>query len=329
MYKFSDVIGQDQIKTYFRNAIETGNHAHAYIINGEKGSGKKFISRIVAATLQCEKKGTEPCGTCHSCIQAETNNQPDIIYVSHEKPNSIGVDDVREQINSDISIKPYSSENKIYIINEGEKLTPQAQNALLKTLEEPPAYAIFIILTTNIQTILPTIVSRCVVLNMKPLQDELVMRYLMEDLKIPDYKAKLCVSFARGNIGRAKQLSTNDEFDKIREEAIFLMRHVKELEINEMSSAIKKINEYNMSASDYLDIIAVWFRDVLLFKATKDPNALIFKGEIKYIKGAASTSDYEGLETVLEAIEKTKARVRANVNFDLAMELLLLTIKEN
>jgi DNA polymerase-3 subunit delta' len=329
MYKFSDVIGQDQIKTYFKNAIETGNHAHAYIINGENGSGKEFISRIISATLQCEKKGTNPCGECHSCIQAETNNQPDIIYVSHKKPNSIGVDDVREQLNSDIGIKPYSSEYKIYVINEGEKLTTQAQNALLKTLEEPPAYGIIFILTTNIQTILPTIVSRCVVLNMKPVQDDLVNKYLMEDLMIPDYKAKLCVSFARGNIGRAKQLATNDEFDKIREEAIFLMRHVKELEINEMSAAIKKINEYNMSASDYLDIIAVWFRDVLLFKATKDANALIFKGEIKYIKVAAQTSDYEGLETILDAIEKTKARVRANVNFDLAMELLLLTIKEN
>lgn len=329
MYKFSDVIGQGQIKTYFKNAIETGNLAHAYIINGEKGSGKEFISKIVAATLQCERKGQEPCGECHSCIQAQTSNQPDIIYLSHKKPNSIGVDDVREQLNSDIAIKPYSSEYKIYVINEGEKLTIQAQNALLKTLEEPPSYAVIFILTTNIQTILPTITSRCVVLNMKPVQDELVNEFLMKELKVPDYKAKLCVSFARGNIGRAKQLAMNDEFDKIREEAIFLMRHIKDLEINEISSAIKKIGEYNMNTADYLDIIAVWFRDVLLFKATANANTLIFKDEIKHLKKVANTSDYEGLEIILQAIEKTKARVRANVNFDLAMELLLLAIKEN
>jgi len=327
--QFSDIIGQKQIKEYFQNAIKTGNLAHSYIINGEKGAGKEFISRIATMTIQCEKKGTDPCGTCHSCIQANSNNHPDIIYITHGKPNSIGVEDIREQLNGDISIKPYSGEKKIYIIKEAELLTVQAQNALLKTLEEPPKYAIIILLTTNVQTILATIISRCVVLHMKPVSDEEVKKYLMEELELPDYKANLCVSFARGNIGRAKLLAMNEEFDKIREEAVFLMQHIKSLEINEISSAIKKINEYNIGAIDYIDIIAIWYRDVLLFKATKNINALIFKEEIKYIKRAAQLSDYEGLETILEALEKTKTRIRANVNFDLVMELLLLTIKEN
>lgn len=329
MYKFSDIIGQKQIKEYFRNAITTGNLAHAYIINGEKGSGKEFIARILAMTLQCEKKEIEPCGECHSCIQAKSDNQPDIIFVNHGKPNSIGVDDIREQINSDIIIKPYSSALKIYIIKESEKLTIQAQNALLKTLEEPPKYAVIILLTTNVQAILPTIISRCVVLNMKPVQDEMINKYLMEELKIPDYKAKLCVSFARGNIGRARLLAMNEEFEKIHEEAIFLMQHVKKMETNEISAAIKKVSDYSIGTADYIDIISVWYRDALMFKATKDPNTLIFKNEIKYINRVAEFSDYEGLENILDALEKTKKRLKANVNFELAMELLLLTIKEN
>ncbi len=138
MRSFKDIIGQEHIKEYLQNAISQRKISHAYIIQGEHFSGKEFIAKVFAATLQCEEQLSEPCGKCRSCKQFQTGNQPDIIYVGHEKPNSIGVEDVRSQINGDILIKPYSSPYKIYIINEGEKMTPQAQNALLKTLEEPP-----------------------------------------------------------------------------------------------------------------------------------------------------------------------------------------------
>ena len=117
MATFHDIIGQEQIKEHLQNAISAKKISHAYIINGEKSSGKEFIARVFAMTLQCEKGGTEPCQECHSCKQALSDNQPDIIYVSHEKPNTISVDDIRAQINNDIAIKPYSSPYKIYIMN--------------------------------------------------------------------------------------------------------------------------------------------------------------------------------------------------------------------
>ena len=161
MATFHDIIGQEQIKEHLQNAISAKKISHAYIINGEKSSGKEFIARVFAMTLQCEKGGTEPCQECHSCKQALSDNQPDIIYVSHEKPNTISVDDIRAQINNDIAIKPYSSPYKIYIMNEAEKMTPQAQNAILKTLEEPPAHAVFILATTDPQKVPATIQSRC------------------------------------------------------------------------------------------------------------------------------------------------------------------------
>ena len=104
----------------------------------------------------------EPCLECHSCKQALGNNQPDIIYLTHEKPNTISVADIREQINHDIEIKPYSSKYKVYIVDEAEKMNQQAQNALLKTIEEPPAYAVILLLTTNADAFLQTIRSRCV-----------------------------------------------------------------------------------------------------------------------------------------------------------------------
>lgn len=329
MAKFADIIGQEQLKEHIQNAITSNKVSHAYIINGERNAGKEFIARIFAMTLQCEKGGVEPCNECHSCKQALSHNQPDIVYISHEKPNSIGVEDIRGQINNDIGIKPYSSPRKIYIMNEGEKMTPQAQNALLKTLEEPPEYAVIFILTDNVEALLPTIISRCVVLNMKPVSDNLVKKYLMEELGVPDYKANICVAFARGNIGKAKLLASSEEFEKVKDEAITLVKYINVMEINEIVKAIKKIMEYKLDVNDYLDILTVWYRDVLLFKATKDMNSLVFKQEIQQIRRVADRSTYEGIENIVSALQQAKRRLEANVNFDLAMELMLLTIKEN
>ncbi len=329
MAKFTDIVGQEQLKEHLQNAIAANKVSHAYIINGERSAGKEFIARVFAMTLQCEKGETEPCGECHSCKQALGNNQPDIIYISHEKPNTIGVEDIRAQINNDIGIKPYSSPRKVYIINEGEKMTPQAQNALLKTLEEPPAYAVILILTTNVEALLPTILSRCVVLHMKPVPDRLVKKYLMEELAIPDYKANICVAFARGNIGKAKLLASSEEFEKVKEEAISLVKNINDMEINEIVKAIKKISEYKFDVNDYLDILTAWYRDVLFFKATKDVNSLVFKEEIQQIMKMSDRSTYEGIETIVNALQSAKKRLEANVNFDLTMELLLLAIQEN
>ena len=177
MAGFSEIIGHEQIIEHLQNAIRLNKVSHAYILDGEEGSGKMLLASAFAQTLQCEQGGTEPCGKCHSCIQAESRNQPDIIRVTHEKPGSIGVDDIRDQLCSDILIRPYSSPWKIYIVDEAEKMTVQAQNALLKTIEEPPAYGIVLLLTENSEAFLPTILSRCVTLKLRPVKDEQIRKY--------------------------------------------------------------------------------------------------------------------------------------------------------
>lgn len=330
MSRFADIVGQEQLKEHLENAIKMNKVSHAYIINGERSAGKEFIAKTFSMALQCEnRQDYEPCQECHSCKQALSSNHPDIIFITHEKPGTIGVDDIRSQINNDVVIKPYSGPKKIYIMNEGEKMTVQAQNALLKTLEEPPEYAVILILTSNVETLLPTILSRCVVLNMKPVRNDQIKKFLMENMEIPDYKADICVAFARGNVGKARLLAKSEEFDKVKEEAITLLKYIGEMELNEVVAAIKKINEYKFDVNDYLDILSIWYRDVLLFKATHDVNHLIFREEIQYIRKVADKSTYEGIEKIIDALEKSKQRLNANVNFDLTIELLLLTIKEN
>ena len=335
MSRFRDIVGQEQLREHLENAIRFNKISHAYIISGERNAGKEFIAKTFAMALQCENRSTdqgqeaEPCGECRSCRQALGANHPDIIRITHEKPNTIGVDDIRTQINNDVAIKPYSGSKKIYIINEGEKMTAQAQNALLKTLEEPPEYAVILILTANASALLPTILSRCVLLAMKPAKDDQIKKYLMENMEIPDYKADVCVAFARGNLGKARLLAKSEEFDKVKEEAITLLKYIGDMEVHEIVAAIKRINEYKFEVGDYLDILSMWYRDALLFKATHDANHLIFREEIQSVRKVADKSTYEGIEKIIRALEMSKQRLAANVNFDLTMELLLLTIKEN
>ena len=326
---FKDVVGHNDIIQYIQGAVEQDKVSHAYILNGQRGSGKKLLARLFAMALQCESGKSEPCGECRSCKQTKNGNQPDIITIKHEKPASIGVEDIREQLNGDIMIKPYSSPYKIYIIPEADLLTVQAQNALLKTIEEPPAYAIIFLLTENADTLLPTIRSRCVMLKLRNIKDKLVKKYLMEELQIPDYQAEICAAFAQGNIGRAIMLAKSEHFNEIKEQAIQLMKYIDEMELHEIVSAIKEINKYKLEVTDYFDIIMIWYRDVLLYKATKDVGRLVFGEHLAFIKERATKSSYEGIEAILEGLEKAKARLKANVNFDLVMELLLLTIKEN
>ena len=329
MAGFHDILGHEQIIAHLQNAIEEDKVSHAYIFNGPEASGKMMLAEAFAMALQCEGEGKRPCLECRSCRQAADHNQPDIIYVSHEKPNTIGVDDIRTQINNDIDIKPYSSRYKVYIVDEAQKMNQQAQNALLKTIEEPPAYAIILLLTTNADSFLQTILSRCITLNLKAVKEDKIKEYLMKHYQIPDYQADICAAFSQGNVGKAIQLASSEDFGELKASVLQLMKRLEDIDLYEMTGAVKQIAEYKLSVNDYFDLMMIWFRDVLYLKATNDVDGLIFKDEVYDIKKQAAKRSYQGIETILEALEKAKIRLNANVNFDLVIELLLLTIKEN
>ena len=204
MKKFSDIIGQKAIIEHLYNALRTGSISHAYILSGDAGSGRKTIANIYATALQCDDLDVEtieessaasgaksapamraktrllePCGKCISCMQAESGNQPDIITITHAK-NSIGVEEIR-RMRADLQIKPYSSAHKIYLIPDAEKLTVQAQNALLKTLEEPPEYAVIILIADGLVNFIPTVLSRCVVLQTRAVEEAQIAQFLQKE----------------------------------------------------------------------------------------------------------------------------------------------------
>lgn len=328
MQDFTQIIGYNNIINHLQNAISAKKISHAYIFHGEEGMGKKSLALSYAKTLQCTEKGINSCNKCKSCIQADSRNHPDILWITTEK-NSIGVDDIRIRINADIMVKPYQSPYKIYIVDAADKMTENAQNALLKTIEEPPEYAVIILLCCNIQSLLPTILSRCVVLDLKPVNKQLVKEFLMSKYQIPDYKAEIAASFSGGNVGKAIKYAISEDFEKKKEEIFHILRYIDEMELHEIIAGIKTISENKASVFDYIDIMLLWFRDVLMLKATNDPNLLLFKDEYQTIRKQANIRSYDKIENIIKSMDEAKAKLTANVNFDITIELMLLNIKEN
>ncbi|MBR2191399.1 MAG: DNA polymerase III subunit [Eubacterium sp.] len=330
-------LGQNHIYEHFKNAIAAGKLSHAYILHGERGMGKLNIAKEAAKAIQCESnapeqtdKTGEACGQCKSCHQAESDNQPDIKYVTPAK-KTLGVDDIREQINDDALIKPYGSPYKIYIIPKSDTMTVQAQNALLKTIEEPPSYAIFILLAANTDAFLPTILSRCVMLNAKTVSEGEIVKELKSKFGVGDYDAKVAASFAGGNIGKAEKLISSDSFKDSKDSVTDLIRNVANGGMDVIAKTVKDLNDYKddkEALKDYLDMIRVWFGDVLKFKTTKDDSELVFQESLVEIKQLADHVSFENINGILDEIEKAEERTKSNVGFDSNMEVMLLGIKE-
>ena len=328
MQGFGHIIGHESIIQHLQNAISAQKVSHAYILYGEEGMGKKTLANAFAKTLQCEEKGILSCDRCKSCMQADSGNHPDIIWVTHEKV-SIGVDDIRLQVNADIQVKPYESRYKIYIIENADKLTEQAQNALLKTMEEPPEYAVLLLLVSNLTSILPTILSRCVQLNLKPVDKTAIKEFLMKHHQVPDYKAEMAAAFSSGNVGKAIKYASSEDFEKIKEDVLHILKYIDDMELHEVISGLKVLTANKPIIEDYIDLMTLWYRDVVMYKATLDPDLLLYREELTFIKNQANVRSYENVEKIISAMEKAKIRLKANVNFDIAIELMLLTIKEN
>lgn len=326
---YASIVGREDVKKRLRSAAAKDQAAHSYIFSGEAGTGKKYVAKLFAMALQCEQKKEEPCMECHSCRMALAGNHPDIIFVTHEKPSSIGVDEIREQVVEDAGIRPYRGNKKIYLIPDASKMTVQAQNALLKTLEEPPAYCHIMLIADNVDILLPTIRSRCVEISVPLITEDEMRSYLINEMFMPDHDARMIASFSQGNIGRARRLANSGDFHDKLVESVRFLKNSKDMDAISRIEFDKKIAADKQGIYDYLELFSIWFRDVLYFKAANDTQRLVFKDELNAIRQRASVSSYEGLMQIISGIETAKGRLRANVNPELVLELLFLTIWEN
>lgn len=327
---FRDIIGHEEIIAHLKGAIRTERVSHAYILDGAPQAGKKMLAEAFALSLLCEQRDEntgDACGQCPVCKKILGRNHPDILYVQHEKPNTISVGDVREQIGDTAAIRPYSSRYKIYIMDEAEKMNVQAQNALLKTLEEPPYYVVILLLTTNADSFLPTIRSRCVTLRLRTIREDKIIRFLTERYQVPPSEAEKYAAFAMGNAGRAVYLAESQEFHALCRILTGQMRRIGETRDGDLASFVEELADYKDYTGDYLDLLLFWFRDAAVCKYAEESVRLLFAEEEKELYAQAKRLDDAGLSGIFASIEKARRRIAANVNRELTLELLLLDIK--
>ncbi len=236
--------------------IKNNAVAHAYLFEGEEGLQKRQSAAYFAAALLCEQKAGVPCGLCESCIQALSKNNPDIKRMSLSditSKKSIGADEIRSII-SDVYTRPFKSSKKVYIIEEGDALTASAQNAMLKVLEEPPEYAVFIICISNAELILPTVRSRCRIIRFMPSSDAQIAEYVKEKYPHMASRADFVASVSGGVLGRADFICANDAVIKMRDEAFkFIKKLLWARDEEDVFTICERFEEYKKEKTDMAD----------------------------------------------------------------------------
>lgn len=313
-----------------RSLAHAGKLSHAYIFLGERGMGKKTLAQEVCLSLFCSDASPEgvPCGSCPECKKALSGNHPDIIRVTHEKPATISVDDIREQINETVDIKPYSRDRKVYIIDEAEKMNAQAQNALLKSLEEPPEYVSMLILCSDEKRLLDTVLSRCVRIRMDAVPEDMIREFLTAGNGAEPDTADICASFSNGNPGKALTLATSDEFKNTYKKTVQLLKNPGSMNAADFYALSSELVSDGTDLQEVLDLITLWYRDVLVMKAAGEDGRLSYRGEKSALKKTAAQITPEDVSRLFAEIEKASKRLRANVNKELTMELLFIKIKD-
>ncbi|MDR2183691.1 MAG: hypothetical protein LBE55_05910 [Clostridiales bacterium] len=302
--RFGNIAGNKNIIKSMRAAIRHGHIGHAYIIDGHLGSGKRLLADTFAAAILCQNlAGDDPCGICISCITFQSGNHPDVVNVQTPK-KFLGIDDVREQIIENINVLPYSSQKRIYIIENAHTLTAPAQNALLKTLEDGPKHAVFLLLSQNHKAFLPTVLSRCALYKIAPLGDADIVAHLRKHGIDPNIAA-IAAANSSGSIGRAMAIAADDGFMALRNEILEMAQNIENIDIVEIFAAAKALENHKDHIGQALDIMCIHYRDILVEDKTDDPAAAIRN---------------------IRIIEEAKQKLSQNCNFLLTMEIMLLKL---
>ena len=292
---FENIIGNTNIKTVLEKSIKQNKLSHSYLFVGIQGIGKKMIATEFAKMILC-LDDNKYCNHCKSCIEFDTNNNPDFVLISPDE-NNIKIEQIRD-IQKRIQEKPIISEKKVYIIDNADLMTTEAQNCLLKTLEEPPEFAVIILIGSNSNTFLPTIKSRCTIMNFNKISDEEMTKYLREKCDVKNIDQNMLYMY-QGSIGKALELKEKQEEYKNIENII---NNIDRYDLIDFINNAEILYKSKEEVNDILDYI-----NVILFNKAKD--------EYLYTN-------------CIQIVENTKKRLKQNANYDMSIDNMLFNIWE-
>lgn len=318
-----EVIGQEFVLEAFNRAYKNNHLAHAYILLGEDGTGKSIFAMYMAAKLLCTGED-KPCMGCSACKKIISKNHPDLKILDPGN-KTIGINDILNIID-DIYTKPYEGDRKVIIIKEAEKITIQGQNAILKTLEEPPEDATIIMITQNAGAILDTIQSRCQTLRFGRISVDRIRDYLT-DKGIEESRASTAANLSDGIIGNALKY-LDEKFMELRKNTVETAKMLVRLKGLDAYELVNFFTKNKDDIGEILDILITWFRDIMVIKLSKDKNLIINSDFYNVLVEESKFLSYNKLNGIIEIINDTKEKLRQYSNFQLTMEVMVLNIQE-
>lgn len=291
---FENILGNEKNKDILEKSIKLNKFSHSYIFWGIEGIGKKLIAKEFAKRILCLEQ-QEKCN-CKSCIEFDSDNNPDFQLI---EPNEgkVKIEQIRE-MQRKVAEKPIISNQKVYIIDNSDTMTTEAQNCLLKTLEEPPEYITIILICSNEDNLLSTIKSRCTRMHFEPINAEEIKKYMKQNCPDQEISDNI-INLSQGSIGKAIKLNENKNIYENIEKILVSMQNKDLIEIVQMSEEIYKAKEEIDSILDYINVI--------LLKLGRQ--------NIKYIR-------------CIEIVEQTKKRLKANSNYDMCIDSLLFNMTD-
>nr|WP_242987406.1 DNA polymerase III subunit delta' [Anaerobacterium chartisolvens] len=325
---FNNITGQREVIDGLAFSIKNDRVAHAYVFTGPKGIGKRTVAKLFAGMLLCTcRTDMASCANCPSCSTYMEGSNPDFFVIEREN-SAIGIEEIRG-IQSSILVKPLYSEKKVYVIADAENMTVQAQNCLLKILEEPPPYAVIILTASNYKALMETIRSRTLRYNFRKNTPQEVRTVLADRLGENNPRLDFLAAYADGVIGAALQIADSEEFASLRDSAVDVF-----MRLSAKASLSGVFREYDFfesnkeSANVIFDAMLLFCRDLLVYKNTGKENMLINSDKRDIILNSAHKFTSQKLVNSIEEIEKARRSIAQNASFQLSVEVMLMKLQE-
>ncbi len=321
---FQDFIGQEQIIKLLRKSLAEDTLNHALLFTGPAGTGKETLAFLLAQAVNCREEEKPPCGKCLSCRKTMSLNHPDVRLIIKEG-TGIRINQIRALKQESLS-QPYEGRKKVVIIRDAEDMSLAAANSFLKTLEEPPPYMVFILLSGRPQALLPTIKSRCRIFPFQPVSEKIITAYLVKKRTLLPGEARVFAALARGKAGLAVALSEDEDFYALRERAYSFVKGLRKLAKKEIFLLAEELAKEKESAL-FLDLCLEILRDMFLYRETGKEDYVTNIDYLEFYQNDRYWRQHSIL-TAINSLVKAKEDLGALVNPKLALGVLLLELKE-
>ena len=329
---FPQIIGHEPQKEFLQNSVRKNRISHAYLFSGPEGVGKKLVAIGFAKLINCTSSGAENLDCeCVSCVKTEKGLNPDVLVFGYPGEKTIKVDHVRQDIERLIHLAPYENPYKVFIIDGAQRMNFNAQNAFLKTLEEPPPNSVIILITTLADLLMPTIKSRCQSVVFQPLDAGQVRKFLEKE-KPGDNDPELVSRISGGSISRA--LNTDEDYLRKRTEYIGCVMDVDRRKPLTLFDSVEKIqkdikNGGPEELKTVFDIFSTWLRDSVVMKTSGKKDEIVNTDLLEQLSRYSEKRDVSELLGKFAALEETMTRISENnVNVEVSLENLLLRLSQ-